>query len=110
MNKGKFKLTDFLDSKKQNQSRVGYPNIYRTLKVVQEDGLGAEIDFSYRVKRFKCKNGCEHHNHLVCVICGCFSHLDNEQLEELQDNLAKSNGFKPQKHNFQIYGICKNCQ
>ena len=110
MDKQKSSLPDFGDGQKQNVSKIGYPNIYRTLKVTKDDGIGTEIDFSYRVKRFKCKNGCEHHNHLVCIICQCYIHLDSTKLEELQDRLAKDNGFKPQKHNFQIYGICQNCQ
>ncbi len=88
----------------------GRAKIYKTIKVVKEDGSGTEIDFGYRVKQFKCKNGCEHHNHLVCVMCGESIYLDNIPLEDLQDHLAKQNGFTPKKHNFQIFGLCKNCR
>ena len=101
---------EFVIKKNRRHARPVYTNIYRSVKVVREGGMGAEIDFGYRIKQFKCKNGCEHHNHLVCVSCGCYIYLDNEKLENLQDQLAKSNGFKPQKHNFQVYGICTNCR
>ena len=84
--------------------------IYKTIKILQENGLGAEIDFGYNVKQFKCKNGCEHHNHLVCVVCGGYSYIDDGKLEAYQDQLAKDNGFKPTKQFFRIYGVCKNCQ
>ena len=99
--------------KKENpldRKNLGRTNIYKTIKVVKEDGTAAEIDFGYRIKQFKCKNGCEHHNHLVCVLCGQYSYLDNTLLEDLQDQLAKENSFKPKKHAFQIFGICKNCR
>lgn len=89
---------------------LGRANVYKTIKVLQDDGTGAEIDFGYRIKQFKCRNGCEHHNHLVCVICQQYSYLDNVVLEDLQDKLAKQNSFVPKKHNFQIFGICKNCR
>ncbi len=82
---------------------------YKTVRVIKEDGLGAEIDFGYRIRQFKCKNGCEHHNHLVCSLCGTYIYLDNEPLENLQDNFVKANGFVPKKIDFKIYGVCKNC-
>ena len=84
--------------------------VYRTLKVINDEGLGTEVDFGYRIKQFKCKNGCEHHNHLVCVMCGVATYLDNTLLEDLQDKLAKENTFIPKKHNFQMFGVCKNCR
>lgn len=95
---------------KKKARQAGYTNIYRTVKVVNDNGAGAEIDFGYRIKQFKCKNGCEHHNHLVCVACGRYIYLDNETLEDLQDKLSKNSGFIPKKHNFQIHGICRDCQ
>lgn len=105
--------SNFKKIKKYNpldRQNLGRPNVYKTIKVLKDDGIGAEIDFGYRIKQFKCKNGCEHHNHLVCVVCGQYSYLDNTTLEDLQDKLAKQNSFVPKKHNFQIYGICKNCR
>ena len=82
----------------------------KTVKLVCENGLGTEIDFGYSVKQFKCKNGCEHHNHLICMVCRKHIYLDHESLENFQDKLAKDNGFKPTKHNFKIFGVCAECQ
>ena len=96
--------------RKMNVNEIGKTNIYRTVKMIRENGLGTEIDFGYQIKQFKCKNGCEHHNHLVCVICGNSTYLDNTLLEDLQDKLAKVNNFIPRKHDFKISGVCKNCR
>lgn len=93
-----------------SKNTLGRNKIYKTIKVIKDDGTGTEIDFGYRIKQFKCKNGCEHHNHLVCVLCGHHSYLDNTKLEDLQDKLAKENNFIPKKHAFQIFGLCKNCR
>ena len=84
--------------------------VYRTVKVVNEKGQGTEIDFGYSVKRFKCKNGCEHHNHMVCTLCGTYFYIDDTRLEDLQDNLAKEHEFIPKKHNFKIFGVCEKCK
>ncbi len=84
--------------------------VYKTIKFVSDKGVGTEIDFGYNVKQFKCKNGCEHHNHMVCVLCGAYRYIDDEGLEDFQDKLAKNHGFKPQRHNFKIFGMCYKCQ
>ena len=92
------------------RTSVDSGRVLKTLRIVHEDGRGTQVDFGYKVKRFKCKNGCEHHNHMVCVTCGRQSYLDNSFLEDLQDSLAQSQGFIPQKHDFQIYGLCRLCR
>ena len=84
--------------------------ILKTLKVIKDNGEGTEIEFGYQIKKFKCKNGCEHHNHLVCVACGHYFYIDSEELEEFQDKIARNNGFIPKKHNFKIMGICESCR
>ncbi len=85
-------------------------NTYKTIKIVNNEGMGTEIDFGYSIKQFKCKNGCEHHNHMVCMLCGTYIYIDNGGLEDFQDKLAKQHGFTPKKHNFKIFGICEKCQ
>ena len=110
MNKPKLKINKICQDAKTTNPLSLKPKIYKTIKVINEQGLGTEINFGYSVKQFKCKNGCEHHNHLVCKICGSYSYMDDEHLEDFQDRLAKENGFKPTKHTFQIYGVCQNCQ
>lgn len=91
---------------------VIYPksHVYKTVKIVKDNGEGTEIEFGYHVKQFKCKNGCEHHNHAVCVLCGSYIYIDDGELEDFQDKIAQDHGFKPQKHNFKIFGVCQKCQ
>ncbi len=84
--------------------------MFKTVKIINDRGLGAEIDFGYQIRQFKCKNGCEHHNHLVCMICGAYIYIDSGNLENLQDSFVKSNGFIPKKINFKIYGVCQDCR
>ena len=103
-------MSDFDKYLNKDAANTGCTNIYKTVRVIKDDGAGAEIDFGYRIKRFKCKNDCEHHNHLVCVVCGRYIYLDDTTLEDLQDKLAKDNDFTPKKHNFQIFGVCQTCQ
>ena len=98
-----------MTTKSKKGSLIPEENIYRKIKILRDNGMGAEIEFGYNVRQFKCKNGCEHHNHLVCMVCGRYIYLDDEGLEDYQDKLAKDNGFKPEKQYFRVYGVCRSC-
>ncbi|MGB5868070.1 MAG: hypothetical protein WBG69_09395 [Arcobacteraceae bacterium] len=34
----------------------------------------------------------------------------DDELEKLQEKVAKSNGFTLQSHNMMLYGVCQDCQ
>ena len=52
----------------------------------------------------------EHHDHMICTICGQITEFVDEEIENRQDAIAKELGFKISDHSMQIYGICKDCQ
>ena len=95
--------------KKKNR-KIGYITIYRTMKLLEEAGLCSEVDFGDGVSRFEHKYGHEHHDHLVCLKCGSYIEVVKQDIEKLQDVLAKENKFTPIRHKLQIFGICKKCR
>lgn len=54
----------------------------------------------------------EHHDHLVCDQCGKIIEFHNEEIEALQEKVAKDFGFTLAGHSLVLYGICdnKDCQ
>lgn len=78
--------------------------------MVKDNGEGTEIKFDYHIKQFKYRNGCEYHNHMVCVLCGAYVYINDGGLEDFQDKIVKDYGFKPQKYNFKIFDVCPKCQ
>jgi Fur family ferric uptake transcriptional regulator len=59
--------------------------------------------------RFEHKYGHEHHDHLVCVVCGKFIEVADPQIEMLQNQLARKHGFIPKRHKLDIFGKCAEC-
>lgn len=88
---------------------IGYTTVYRTMKLLCECGLCQDLDFGDAVSRYEHKYAHQHHDHLICMKCGKVKEVVKQQIEKLQDDLAKKHGFLPVKHKLQIFGICKNC-
>lgn len=81
--------------------------VYRNLSVMQELGILTELNFGERKNLFEI-NKSTHHHHLVCTKCGGSEEIDFCPLDFL-DNIKVKN-FKVQKHSFEIFGICANCE
>lgn len=88
---------------------IGYTTVYRTMKLLSECGLCAEIDLGDGISRFEHKYGHAHHDHLICMRCGKLIEVTSSEIEKLQDELAEEHGFAPAKHKLEIFGVCKEC-
>ncbi len=89
---------------------IGYATVHRNLKLMCECGLAEEIKIGGKKMRYEQKYGHEHHDHLICTKCGRFIEVKDERIERFQDELAKANGFIPQRHKLEIYGLCRKCR
>lgn len=95
---------------KQENPRIGFTTVYRTLNLIMESGLAEAVDFNDGVKRFERKLGREYHAHLICTKCGKNFEAFDKEIVELNAKLTKEKGFLVQKHRFEIFGLCTNCQ
>ena len=51
-----------------------------------------------------------HHDHMICQKCGSVDEFFDAKIEELQELIAKKQGFQIIDHSHSIYGLCKHCQ
>ncbi len=51
----------------------------------------------------------QHHDHMICTKCGKIIEFVNDQLEQLQSQVASGFGFHMLQHRMEIYGICGDC-
>jgi Fur family ferric uptake transcriptional regulator len=89
---------------------VGFATVYRTMKLLCESGLCAEIRFDDGTTRYEHLYGRDHHDHLICTKCGRFVEVMEAGIEKLQEQLMKRHGFLPQFHRMNLYGICRECR
>ena len=88
---------------------ISYPTIYRTLDILVEAEMVRKLHFGGSRSWYEPLQRQEHHHHLVCRECGakvpiaaCPGQLIAQE--------ARRNQFKVLDHQFEIVGICKDCQ
>ena len=94
---------------KESHPQIGFTTVYRTLKLIVSSGLGEKVDFDDGMKRYERKMGREYHAHFICTKCGNNFEAFDKNIEGLSSRLAESQGFLPQKHRLEIFGLCKKC-
>ena len=95
---------------------IGLATVYRTLKLLCEAGLAQEQHFGTQTQ-FDNVAHKGHHDHLICTVCDKIIEFENCQIEELQEEVARNNGFTIRTHKLELYGTpmqlqngtCKNC-
>jgi len=91
-----------------NQS-VGQATVYRTLKLLSGSGLAKELDFGDGVTRYEQTYGHSHHDHLICERCGKNVEVVDQDIEVIQERVAREHGFSLTGHVMYLYGICADC-
>jgi Fur family ferric uptake transcriptional regulator len=95
---------------RQDDPRVSVATVYRTMKLLSESGLAHARNFGDGQTRYEPAVGREHHDHLICTRCGTIIEFENDQIERMQDAVARKHGFKVTSHKMELYGLCKSCQ
>lgn len=98
-----------LVKEKYPEINIGIATVYRTLALLEENGLVSSISLGTQGKKFEIANK-PHHDHLICEECGKIIEFENEKIESLQEEIAEANGFALTHHLMQLYGVCKACQ
>jgi Fur family ferric uptake transcriptional regulator len=102
-------IEELLAQVRQNDPRVGYATVYRTLKLLTECGVAYERRFGDGLTRYELADEESHHDHLICVDCGKIVEFEEPQIEELQERVAARHGFTVKSHKHEMYGTCAEC-
>jgi Fur family ferric uptake transcriptional regulator len=94
---------------KHSDSKIGIATIYRTLSLLEKEEMVTSISFGANGKKYEAGTK-DHHDHMICDLCGKIIEFFDEEIEELQDKVAKNHSFKITDHVMQIHGICSQCQ
>lgn len=87
---------------------IGQATVYRTLKLLVESGLAEPTRFGDGTTRYEAADSEDHHDHLVCTICGHIVEFRDDEIERLQEVIAKTHRFRMTDHKMVIYGECKD--
>ena len=68
--------------------------------------MASEHKFGESNVRYEPTHEGEHHDHIICNECGKIVEYEDDRIERLQHELAKSLGFEVVSHRHEIYGKC----
>ncbi len=107
---GHLSVEELWEKVRRVNSRVSVATVYRTMKLLAESGLATARNFGDGHTRYEAMEGRVHHDHLICTSCEQIVEFENDQIERLQELVAKKHGFKVTSHKMELYGLCRACQ
>jgi Fur family ferric uptake transcriptional regulator len=84
--------------------RISIATVYRTVRLLEEANIIERHDFGDGRSRYEEVTE-DHHDHLIDVKSGRVVEFQNEEIEELQDKIAKAHGMKLVGHRLELYAI-----
>ena len=88
---------------------VGRATVYRTIKLLVEQGLLCKISLPDGSPRYMLTMS-GHHHHLVCVSCGLVSEFHESEIEQLLSEWEASGKGTVVGHRIEVYVVCTACQ
>ncbi len=94
------------------QPSIGYATVYRTLKLLKDQGLAIPKNFGDGQTRYDpIFEQDPEHDHLICVTCRKILEFNDEKLSERIEEIANDMGYKLVRKKIELYAECttENC-
>ena len=88
---------------KSNNHNVSRATVYRTIDVLVKNHMVRKMDLGDGRNLFEPRIDDEHHDHMICLDTGKIIEFFDEELEDLQDQIAKKHGYKVVRHVHQLF-------
>jgi Fur family ferric uptake transcriptional regulator len=84
--------------------RISVATVYRTVKLFEEANILDRHDFGDGRARYEGASD-DHHDHLIDVQSGEVLEFRNDEIEELQRQVAAKLGYRLVGHRLELYGV-----
>jgi Fur family ferric uptake transcriptional regulator len=84
--------------------KISIATVYRTVRLFEEAGLLDRHDFGDGRSRYEQASD-DHHDHLVDVQSGAIIEFHDQEVEELQRQIAARLGYSLIGHRMELYGV-----
>jgi len=84
--------------------RISIATVYRTVKLFEEAGILERHDFGDGRSRYEEATE-EHHDHLIDMQSGEVVEFVDEEIERLQQEIARKLGYRLVDHRLELYGV-----
>jgi len=82
---------------------ISLSTVYRTLRLFEAKGILEKHDFAAGRARYE-EVASQHHDHLIDMKTGRVIEFRNEEIERIQERIARELGFELIGHRLELYG------
>lgn len=86
-------------------SRISISTVYRTLRLFSSKGILERHDFGRGRGRYEAAERGGHHDHLIDLATGKVIEFKSDEIEALQEAIARRHGYKLVGHRLELYGV-----
>ena len=84
--------------------KISISTVYRTVKLFEDAGIIERHDFREGRGRYEKVPG-QHHDHLIDMRNGKVTEFRSEEIEQLQEEIARRLGYKLVDHRLELYAL-----
>ncbi|MDB5440809.1 MAG: transcriptional repressor [Caulobacteraceae bacterium] len=88
----------------EKDPHISIATVYRTMRLFEEAGIVERRDFRDGRSRYEEAHG-DHHDHLINTKTGEVVEFVDEEIEKLQEAIARKLGFRLVDHRLELYGV-----
>lgn len=85
-------------------SGISIATVYRTVKLFEDSGIIERHDFRDGRSRYE-PSPENHHDHLIDLRSGEVIEFTNQEIEKLQEEIARKLGYRLVDHRLELYGV-----
>lgn len=98
---------DIIDGLRENGHKLAYGTVYNSLHYLTDVGLLRELSIGDTITRYDART--EHHNHVVCRVCGRLGEWVTPIPEEYLQLVTQETKYRLEDIELVIRGICPQC-
>jgi Fur family ferric uptake transcriptional regulator len=83
---------------------ISISTVYRTVRLFEDAGMIERHDFRDGRSRYETLPG-EHHDHLIDLRSGHVIEFRNEEIERIQERIARELGYRLVDHRLELYAV-----
>lgn len=96
------------------ETGLGRATVFRTLKLLLDLNILSRLHMEdgcqqYILAPFDDSQGDNHHDRLICRLCGRVAYLEHCPMEDAIAGIAKQSGYSVETHHLDIIGLCGDC-
>lgn len=104
--RGHVTLDELLVEARARNSGVGLATVYRTLKLLEDAGMVHVRQFGPDKTLYELADEHGHHDHIICQECHHIVEFESDEIEAIQDKIARRQGFHIISHKHELFGLC----